>query len=72
MELYWNKKHYQHYQEEQHQNMMVVFIVWTVFIRLEQKTNLSHIKKSVKIKVNQYHKSHEKPFVVCPDVEYLI
>ena len=31
------------------QNIMMILIVWIVFIRLEQKTHLNHIKKYVKI-----------------------
>ena len=31
--------------------IMVIFIGWVVFIRLEQKTNLTLIKKYVKIKI---------------------
>ena len=61
--------------------MMVVFIVWIVFICLEQKTNLD-IEKSMKKKkipsedtkilnFNQYHESNEAPFTqsakLCPE-----
>ena len=30
---------------------LVIFVVWIVFIRLEQKTNVNHIKKYAKIKI---------------------
>ena len=33
------------------QNIMVIFIVWIVFIALEQKTNLNHMEKHVKTKI---------------------
>ena len=68
--------------------MMVISIVWIVFIHLEQKTNLSHIKKSMKIKIFctvgmspeknmilefiQYLKSARVPSIIYADLESLI
>ena len=43
-------KNYRYYYEEQHQKIM--FVVWIVFIILEQKAKLNCIKKYVKIKTS--------------------
>ena len=62
---------------------MVIVIVWIVFIRLEQKTNLNYIKKYVKIKMflmiflkilefNQYQESDKIPFIIYANLESLI
>ena len=44
------KKNYQRYQDEFKQKIMVIFIVWILFVLLEQKTNLNRVKKYMKIK----------------------
>ena len=62
---------------------MVIFIVSIVFILSEQKTNLSLMKKYVKIIVmpleedkilefNQYMKSDKMSYIIYPDMESLI
>ena len=66
--------------------MLVIFIVWIAFIRLEQKTNL-HQKKVRKnkdfcnvvipsedtkvLEFNQFHKSNKTPLIVYADLESL-
>ena len=68
--------------------MMVIFIVWVPFILLEQKTNLSLLKKLVKkiffrgiimssqtnnvLKLNQYMDLDEIPYFIYADLESLI
>ena len=44
------KENYQRYQDEFKQKIMVIFIVWILFVLLEQKTNLNRVKKYMKIK----------------------
>ena len=64
---------------------MVIVIVWTAFIRLEQKANLNLIKSYVKIKAfmilsclliifqfNQYQKCYKIPSNIYAYLEYLI
>ena len=66
---------------------MVIFIVWIVFIRLEQQTNLNHKKEVSKSKYfcpvamscedtkilqfNQYQKSSKTLSIICADFESL-
>ena len=64
---------------------MVIFIVYIVFIPLEQKANLNHTKKYVKIKIfiimssrytkiiefNQYQKSDKAPFTIYEHLQYI-
>ena len=68
--------------------MMVIFIVWVPFILLEQKTNLSLLKKLVKkfffrgivmssqtnnvLKLNKYIDLDEIPYFIYADLESLI
>ena len=67
--------------------MLVIFFVWIVFIRLEQKTNLYHkkVRKNIDfcnvvipsentkvLEFNQYHKSNKTPLIVYTDLESLI
>ena len=64
---------------------MAFFIVWVVFIPLQQKNNLNHIKKYVEIKIftmpsedtnilefNEYQKSDKAPFIIYADLEYTL
>ena len=66
--------------------MLVIFIVWIAFIRLEQKTNLHHKKvrknkdfcnvvipsEDTKVlEFNQFHKSNKTPLIVYADRESL-
>ena len=67
---------------------MVILIGWIVFIPLEKKKNLNHIKKYVKIKIfcntimssedtkilgfNQYQKSDKAAFFIYADLEGMI
>ena len=65
----------------------MTFSVGIVFIILEQKPNLNHIKKYAKkvfciiampsgdtkiSEFNQNRKAHEAPFIIYPDIECLI
>ena len=56
--------------------MFAIFIVWIVFIRLEQKANSNFTKQYVEIKIfvvfNQYQKSDKIPYFIYADVESLI
>ena len=65
--------------------IMVIFIVCIVFIPLEQKANVNHTKKYVKIKIfiimssrdtkmiefDQYQKSDKVPFTIYEHLEYI-
>ena len=64
---------------------MVIFIVWIVFIPLEQKANLGHIKKyknfcnvimpseDTKIlEFNEYKKSDKTSFIIYADIECIM
>ena len=64
--------------------MIVIFIIWIVFIRLEQKTDLNHTKKYVEnkgfcgiamlcedtkmIELNQNEKSDQTPLIIYTDI----
>ena len=66
---------------------MVIFLAWIVFILLEQKTKVNHIK-NVRIKIfcnvvmpsdntkilelHQNQKSYKAPFIIYADLEWLI
>ena len=85
MALSCSKKSYQHYKEKLHVNITVIFIVWIVFILLEQKISFKQVCKNKDfckvivpsedtktLEFNQYQKSHQAPFVIYPDLECLI
>ena len=66
---------------------MVIFVLWIVFIPLEQKINLNLLKlcknedfcgvvmpseKEIILEFNQYMKSHKMSYIIYADIESLI